>query len=284
MLVFILLILQRVAFYTLIERHTLGLTQNRFGPKKTRVWGLLQPLLDGVKLIGKEQLIILNVSPTIFLGMTLLTFCLGFREWLLLPYWFSFNTIYWRYLFILFLLGVNVYTILYGGLYSKRKYSYLGSIRTSVSRVSYEVIFSLNILVFILYNKSFTLRGIFNWGLFLLFLTFFIRVLVETRRAPFDYSESESELVSGFNTEYSRVGFVLFFLKEYISLLFFRVVISILFSNGGFILTVLIFSLIVMVRRSFPRVRFDILIKLFWLQLIFHVCAYLWATYIFLIL
>jgi len=112
------------------------------------------------------------------------------------------------------LVGINVYFLIMGGIYSKRKYSYLGGIRRGVARVSYEIIFSLNIIIFIFYNKSYTLSFINNVGLLILFFPFFIRTLVELGRTPFDYSESERELVRGFNTEYSSVSFVLLFFKR----------------------------------------------------------------------
>jgi len=187
-----------------------------------------------------------------------------------------------RYLLLIILIGINIYFLIYGGVYSKRKYSYLGGIRSRAARVRYEVIFSLSLINFILYNKSYYIEGVFNWGLLILYLVFFISVLVEISRAPFDYSERESELVRGFNTEYRRVGFVLFFLKEYGSLLFFSLITSYLFFIGRFFFRVVIFVSIVVVRSRFPRVRYDYLMGLFWLQLIFFVCRVLWASFTFL--
>lgn len=176
------------------------------------------------------------------------------------------------------LLGLNVYSIIYAGIYSKNKYAYLGGIRSGAARVSYEVIFSLNILLFMFYLKSYMIEKIFNLGLMLIFFSFLIRVLVEIRRTPFDYSESERELVSGFNIEYGRVGFVLFFLKEYGRLIFFSIVMSTLFFRGSFFVTTLIFVLVVLIRSSYPRVRFDKLMGVFWLQLVFFVSSALWAS------
>lgn len=160
------------------------------------------------------------------------------------------------------LLAVNVYFLIIGGIFSKSKYSYLGGIRSRVASVSYEIMFSINILIFILYNKSYTLVRFINIGIIMLFFRFFISVLVELGRTPFDYSESERELVRGFNTEYSRVGFVLLFLKEYGRLLFFRVITSVLFFNNRFFITVFVFSLFIFIRRRYPRFRYDHIINL----------------------
>lgn len=173
------------------------------------------------------------------------------------------------------LVGINVYFLIIGGIYSKRKYSYLGGIRRGVASVSYEIIFSLNIIIFMFYNKSYTLRFINNIGLLILFLPFFISTLVELGRTPFDYAESESELVSGFNTEYSRVSFVLLFLKEYGRLLFFSLIISTIFFNGLFLFSIIIFFSFILIRSSFPRFRYDNLISLMWLQLFFHIVVIL---------
>lgn len=214
-----------------------------------------------------------------FLGVTLFNFTLFYLEFIALPYWFSFITVYWSFLLIIILLAVNVYFLIMGGIFSKSKYSYLGGMRSRVASVSYEIIFSINILIFILYNKSYTLVRFINIGVIILFFRFFISVLVELGRTPFDYSESERELVRGFNTEYRRVGFVLLFLKEYGRLLFFRVITSVLFFNNRFLITIFVFSLFIFIRRRYPRFRYDHIINLIWLQLFFNLAGILWATY-----
>lgn len=262
LVIFILCLLQRIAFFTLLERHILGITQRRFGPKKVLFFGLLQPILDGLKLIKKEQILIYNVSPIMFLGATIYGFLLIFCEFFCLPFNFSFVTFYWSFLLMLVLIGVNIYFIIIGRVFSKRKYSILGGMRSSAVSIRYEVVFTLNVLIFMLFRKSYTIVNLKSLRSMILFLIFYLSVLVELGRAPFDYSESESELVSGFNTEYRSVSFVLLFLKEYGSLLFFSIVLRALFFGGYFIVTVLMFSSFIFVRSSFPRLRYDVLIRL----------------------
>jgi len=138
----------------------------------------------------------------------------------------------------------------------------IGGIRRAVVSVGYEIMFSLNILLFILYSKRGTLERISNVGLLMLFFSFFISLLVELGRTPFDYRESERELVSGFNTEYRRARFVLLFLKEYGTLLFFRYVVSTVFFYSNFLMFTVVFVSFIFIRSSFPRLRFDKIIKL----------------------
>jgi len=279
LLLYLFFLLQSVAYFTLLERHILGLTQNRFGPKKTSWYGLLQPIVDGVKLLKKEQILIFNCTPRVFLGVTVLNFGLFYIEFLTLPYPFQFVFMNWGYLMVILLVGVNLTCILIGGVYSKRKYAFLGSMRRVVASISYEVTFNLNMLLFMLYHKSYGVKNIRNVGLLVFFMAFFIRVLVELSRTPFDYSESERDLVSGFNTEYSRASFVLLFLKEYGSLLFFSVLTSTLFFGGYFIARVCVFCFIILLRRRLPRLRTDATMSLIWLVLFFHIRVGLFCTF-----
>lgn len=275
----IFFVLQGVAFFTLLERHVLGLSQNRYGPKKNRLLGLIQPLLDGIKLINKEQILMFNCSSVVFLLVTVFNFIVLYIEYMVLCYYFFYLSINFGYLMLIILMGLNLICLLIGGIYSKSKYSYLGGIRCVIASVSYEIQFNLNLLLFMLYIKSFILVNIGNLGLIVFFFTFFFSLLVELGRTPFDYSESESDLVSGFNTEYSSIGFVLIFLKEYGSLLFFSFFMITVFAGGYFIFGVLIFYLIIIVRRSYPRFRMDKLISLMWIIMFFHVCFGLWSSY-----
>jgi len=221
-----------VAFFTLIERHILGLTQSRFGPKKIRIYGLIQPFIDGLKLCRKENIQLFNTSNILFYLVIILNFITSYCEFILLPYNYRLLTHSFRYVILIIIIGITVYFVILAGVFSKRKYSYLGGIRSRVSNIRFEIIFSLNILVFILYRNNYQINYLINIGLYLFFLVFILNILVETFRAPFDYAESERELVRGFNTEYSSVSFVLIFLKEYRSIIFFCVFTSVIFFNG----------------------------------------------------
>lgn len=180
---------------------------------------------------------------------------------------------------MLLLVGVNIYFVILTGIYSKSKYAYLGRVRAAAARVRYEVLFRVNILTFAIYHKSYSIVGISNVGIFAYFSVFFVRTLVELRRTPFDYVESERELVSGVNTEYRSVGFVLLFIKEYGRLLFFCVLTSDLFFGGSFLAVICLFFLLIFVRSRFPRVRYDKLMGMMWLEVFFHAVLALFSIY-----
>ena len=282
MLLLVLFILQSTAFFTLLERHLLGLTQMRFGPKKLSFFGLLQPIIDGLKLCKKEQLLIFNCPFSVFFGITVLSFVLLFLEFIILPYSYSFLYYFFSYLFLLIILGINVYFILLAGIFSKNKYAYIGSIRSRVSNVSFEVCFSLLVLIFILIQKSYCINSYYNFSYLLLFFCVLLVVIVDLARVPFDYAESESELVRGFNTEYSSVGFVLFFLKEYSSFIFFSIYLTSTFFNINYIFVIFILYLVTYIRSSLPRVRYDKMMILIWCILVFFISSFLLMFYVFL--
>jgi NADH:ubiquinone oxidoreductase subunit H len=248
------------------------------------MYGLIQPIIDGIKLLKKEQILIFNVTPGVFLGVTIIGFVLIYIEFLCIPYRFSFITLYWGYFIVMILISVNVYVLVLGGLFSKSKYRVLGGIRRAIARVGYEIIFSINMIMFILYSKSCSVTPMFNVGLLLIFLRFFIRIVVELGRTPFDYSESESELVGGFNTEYRGPSFVLLFLKEYGSLLFFSHITSVIFFGGWVVMRVVVFTTLIFIRRRFPRLRYDKMVSLMWLSIFFHVGVRLFCTFFILVL
>nr|AOP18806.1 NADH dehydrogenase subunit 1 [Dirofilaria repens] len=262
--IMIFFILQSIAFLTLLERHFLGGSQCRIGPNKVGYSGLFQALFDGLKLLKKEQLFFFYSSWFSFLFMPLCCFVLMVFFWFTLPYLFVFLTFEYSSLFLFCLMGVSVYFIMLSGIFSGSKYSFIGGIRSCVQSYSYEIAFSVYLLIFLLFNKSLCLCFSFNFFFFLFFFPFFCLVLVDLHRVPFDFSECESELVSGYNLDYSSVGFAVLFLGEYGNLLYFSCLMSSLFFNMSFFFFYIFVCLVVFSRSSYPRFRFDMLMSLCW--------------------
>lgn len=263
-----ILVLLGVAFITLFEREILGLRQNRLGPNKIIFFGIFQALLDGLKLVKKELILPKNSSDIFFIFIPILRFLIIYLEWFVLP--FFFNLINWQFslIFLFCLVGVIVYTSLLSGLIRKSKYAFLGAIRSTSQRISFEIIFSLFFIGLFIIIKSFELNIFINFFNYLFIFLFILMILVELNRAPFDFSEGERELVSGFNVEYRSFSFALLFLAEYGRLLLFRVLIRFLFFRGNLFIVYLIFRIFLLIRRAFPRFRYDFLINVFWFKLL----------------
>lgn len=264
----ILFIVQAIAFVTLYERHLLGGSQQRIGPNKVSFMGILQAIFDGIKLLKKEQMTPLNSAETSFILVPGVFFTVMFLEWFVLPYSFDFITFEYSILFFLCLIGFSVYTTLVSGAVRKSKYGIVGAIRARSQSVSYEIAFSLYLLAIIIHVNIFYFYSFFNFSLIVIYLPFLFMVLAELNRAPFDFAEGERELVRGYNVEYSRVAFVLLFLGEYGALLFFSTLTSVLFFNFSFLAIYLIFTILVFIRRAFPRFRYDLIISFFWFKLL----------------
>nr|YP_011014835.1 NADH dehydrogenase subunit 1 [Gergithus frontilongus]WQB38516.1 NADH dehydrogenase subunit 1 [Gergithus frontilongus] len=275
LMIFILL---GVAFFTLFERKILGYIQFRKGPNKLGVLGLFQSFSDALKLFSKEYYFLFFGNYFIYYFVPMLGLVVSLSFWLIYPFFFNFISFYLGFLFFLCCSGLGVYFIMIGGWSSNSVYSMLGCMRSVSQSISYEVCFFLVIMSLLVYVESFNLISFFFfqryvWFFFLcfpLFFVFFSCILAETNRSPFDFSEGESELVSGFNIEYSSFSFSLFFLAEYGNMLFMSFFLVVVFF-GGFCLNLLFFFkvlffvyLFIWIRGTFPRYRYDKLMGLCW--------------------
>jgi len=285
-------LLLAVAFLTLAERKVMASMQRRKGPNVVGIFGLLQPLADGFKLLCKEPVLPSNANLFIFLLAPVLTFTLSLISWAVIPFGegvvLSDLNLGVLYLFAISSLGV--YGIITAGWSSNSKYAFLGCLRSAAQMVSYEVSLGLIIITVLLCVGSLNLSDIvtaqeeiwFCVPLFPLCILFFISCLAETNRAPFDLPEAEAELVAGYNVEYSSLGFALFFLGEYANMILMSGMCVLLFFGGWlppfemtflywipsgvwFGLKIVCFLfLYIWVRAAFPRYRYDQLMRLGW--------------------
>nr|YP_009048370.1 NADH dehydrogenase subunit 1 [Microhyla pulchra]AHG24966.1 NADH dehydrogenase subunit 1 [Microhyla pulchra] len=281
-LLFIAPVLLAVAFFTLIERKVLGYMQHRKGPNIVGPYGLLQPIADGVKLFIKEPIRPSTSSQILFLLAPTLALALAMLLWTPFPMPISFSDMNLSILFILAISSLMVYTILGSGWASNSKYALIGALRAVAQTISYEVTLALIILSAIFLVGSFTLSNfstaqLHTWLLLPIWplaFMWYVSTLAETNRAPFDLTEGESELVSGFNVEYAGGPFALFFLAEYANILMMNTLTTILFINSSIFLPlspVILMSkaatlsmLFLWVRASYPRFRYDQLMHLVW--------------------
>nr|APH08137.1 NADH dehydrogenase subunit 1 [Tamias dorsalis] len=264
LLMLIVPILVAMAFLTLVERKMLGYMQLRKGPNVVGPYGLLQPFADAMKLFIKEPLKPLTSSITLFIIAPSLALTLAFTMWIPLPMPQPLINMNMGILFILATSSLAVYAILWSGWASNSKYALIGALRAVAQTISYEVTLAIILLSVLLMNGSFTLSSLITtqqstWLLlptWPLAMMWFISTLAETNRAPFDLTEGESELVSGFNVEYAAGPFALFFMAEYT---------NIIMMNALFTLkTLLLTSMFLWIRASYPRFRYDQLMHLLW--------------------
>ncbi len=285
----IISVLLAVAFLTLGERKVLAAIQRRKGPNIVGFFGLLQPFADALKLLLKETVLPAVSNKFLFLLAPVLTFSLSLISWSVIPFNDEFVLIDSNYgvLFLFALSSLAVYGIILGGWSSNSRYGFLGGLRAAAQMISYEVSLGVTLLSVVVCVGSFNLTEIvlfqediwFCFSHFPMLLIFFISILAETNRPPFDLPEAEAELVSGFNVEYSSAGFALFFIGEYSNILLMSAFLVIMFFGGwtffGFFdneYSVFIFSskvlivtfFFIWVRASLPRFRYDQLMYLGW--------------------
>ena len=281
-----------IAYLTYFERKVIGAMQLRKGPNVVGPFGLLQPLADGIKLLTKETIFPDNSSKFLFILSPVLTFALALLAWAVIPvdYKVVLSDINVGLMYIFAISSLGIYGIIVAGWSSNSRYAFLGSLRSAAQMISYEVSIGLIIISVLLSSGSLNLTDIVMsqqgmWYViphFPMFIIFFISTLAETNRAPFDLPEAESELVAGYNVEYSSMSFGLFFLGEYGNMILMSSMSTILFLGGwlppfesqyldlipGYIWFLLkVVSLLFVflwVRATLPRYRYDQLMTLGW--------------------
>nr|QZZ18324.1 NADH dehydrogenase subunit 1 [Kaukania anser] len=277
-LIFLIMILVSVGFFTLLERKVMGYMHIRNGPNKVGYFGIFQPFSDGTKLFLKEQIFPMNSNFFIYYVCPVFSLIHSLFCWVIFPIYV--NCIDFSYSFIFFLCcsSISVYGLIICGWSSNSVYSLLGCIRSISQAISYEVSLSLIILCYFFLCESYSLIDMnimqnMSWFIFFSFPLFFCWLsccLAETNRTPFDFSEGESELVSGFNVEYGSGGFALLFIAEYSSIIFISMISCLIFLGGNFysfsfflkIISICFFF--IWIRCTLPRYRYDKLMYLAW--------------------
>ncbi len=289
-----------VAYYTYFERKVLGYMHSRRGPNRIGPLGLLQPFADVFKMLFKELIVPTNASKFLFLLAPLLSLAPALAAWAVVPFddWLVLADIDAGLLMVLALTSMGVYGILLGGWASNSKYALLGGLRAAAQTVSYEIAMGFALVGVIVLAGTLNLTAIveaqsgniFTWywlPLLPLFVIYFVSGVAETNRAPFDVAEGESEIVAGFHVEYSGAGFAVFFLAEYANMILISALASLLFMGGWlspfagipvigesflgeggvhwFLLKTVVFCfLFLWFRATFPRYRYDQIMRLGW--------------------
>ena len=265
-----------VAYLTYFERKVIGYMQVRIGPNRVGPWGLIQPIADGLKLLLKEIIVPTTASKGIFIIAPMLAIAPALAAWAVVPFADSLvvANIDASLLYIMAITSMGVYGIILSGWASNSKYAFLGAMRSAAQMVSYEISMGFSLICVLMVSNSLNLVDIVNvqdqgrfagWGLsflswnwlplFPMFIVYLISGTAELNRAPFDVAEGESEIVAGFHVEYSGMAFALFFLAEYANMILVAGLASLL-CLGGF--------LFLWFRATFPRYRYDQLMRLGW--------------------
>jgi NADH-quinone oxidoreductase subunit H len=280
-----------VAYLTYFERKVIGYMQGRLGPNRVGYFGLLQPIADALKLLFKEIIVPTKSSKALFYLAPVLTIAPAFAAWAVIP----FNAelvladINAGLLYVLAMTSIAVYGVIIAGWASNSKYAFLGSMRSAAQIVSYEIAMGFTLVGVLMCANSLNLGDIvagqsggilqwYVWPLFPLFIIYFISAVAETNRAPFDVAEGESEIVAGFHVEYSGMAFAVFFLAEYANMILVSVLAALMFLGGWLSPTALIpdgihwlliktaalLFVFLWFRATFPRYRYDQIMRLGW--------------------
>uniref|UniRef100_UPI0030FF09BC NADH dehydrogenase subunit 1 n=1 Tax=Neopanorpa claripennis TaxID=3135613 RepID=UPI0030FF09BC len=277
-LLLVICVLVGVAFLTLMERKVLGYIQIRKGPNKVGFMGIPQPFSDAIKLFTKEQTYPVLSNYVSYYFSPVFSLFLSLLVWLVMPYFINLYFFNLGLLFFLCCTSLGVYTVMIAGWSSNSNYALLGGLRAVAQTISYEVSLALLLLSFVFLISSYKLLNFMVYQNYVWFLVITLPLglawlascMAETNRTPFDFAEGESELVSGFNVEYSSGGFALIFLAEYASILFMSMLFSVIFlgcdlmSLMFFIKLTFLSFVFIWVRGTLPRFRYDKLMYLAW--------------------
>nr|AZL93217.1 NADH dehydrogenase subunit 1 [Eupelmus sp. ZJUH_2016012] len=274
----VLMVLISIAFLTLLERKILGYIQIRKGPNKVGMLGIFQPFSDALKLFSKENSMILKSNYIIYLISPIMSMMLMLTLWSLMPLFSKILNESLSILMIFCLMSMGVYFLMLAGWSSNSMYSLIGGLRSVAQTISYEVSMILMIIPLLFLTESLSIYNllffqVYTWFIFLNFslsIMFFVSLLAELNRTPFDFAEGESELVSGFNTEYMSGSFAMIFIAEYGMIMFMMFFFSLLFLGSNifniffYLIYLIMLFLIIWIRGSFPRFRYDNLMYLSW--------------------
>nr|CDR49920.1 NADH-ubiquinone oxidoreductase chain 1 [Xenophyes cascus] len=290
----LVVLLIEVSFFTLFERSVLGYIQLRKGPNSVGYQGMIQPFSDAISLFTSESLYPLRSAYSVYFISPLMGVFLSLIGWFVYPFVFHLGTFSFGVLYFMCVSSIGVYVLLASGWSSSCTYSVLGCMRAVAQTISYEI----NLMI-VLMSLLFLIRGFdlmefsqfqsYIWFVFWMFPLFIIllsSLFAETNRAPFDFAEAESELVSGFNVEYSGGGFAFIFMAEYLNVMLMGLLINVLFLGGDFLSfiffidLVFIMFLFIWIRGSFPRYRYDKLMGLAW-SVYLPICLNLFVFFMF---
>uniref|UniRef100_UPI0030FE26FF NADH dehydrogenase subunit 1 n=1 Tax=Amblyomma calabyi TaxID=3065602 RepID=UPI0030FE26FF len=285
----IIMILLSVAFFTLLERKVMGYSQIRKGPNKTSINGILQPISDALKLFSKEMNLMLYMNLIIYLISPILSISMMMMMWMIFYYNSGMMKMNLTLIFFLCISSISSYSILLGGWASNSKYSLIGAYRGFAQIISYEVSMAILIISLTFICESFSIKNLFLFqenfqfifSFAMVFIVWMIIMLAEMNRTPFDFSESESELVSGFNIEYGSWLFAIIFMSEYgmmivISMLTNYMFFGMLIMNNFFTLKIMI--LLIIIRSTFVRMRYDKLMMMAWKSILPSVIFFLFIV------